>query len=124
MINNDRIVPITAIDLISIYGIILIAAGIGGGTLPKLDAATTNGEFKQTRSGTVICSEPVKSFDFDISGGPAEGYVYFIPAYDYSGFTIKGVDATMEGDTVNADGRTLYQARLSNGTITIKNYGI
>ena len=41
MINNDRIVPITATDLISMYGLILV---VGAATAPeKLDADTVLG---------------------------------------------------------------------------------
>ena len=120
MINNDRIVPITAVDLLTMYGLVLAMAL---DTKPaKLDATDTDGDFVQAaNSATVICSEPVKTFDFGSS--VTAGTVYFIPAYDYSGFSIDGTAATTAGATVAADGRTLYSATLSSGTITIAQVG-
>lgn len=89
MINTDRIVPITAIDLISMYGFIL---KVGGVSVTALDAATTNGQFTQaTNSATVLCFQPVKSFDFGESA-TAE-IVHFVPAFDYAGFTLDGIAA-------------------------------
>ena len=40
MINNDRIVPITTVDLLTMYALILKAAGT---TLTKVDAKDVNG---------------------------------------------------------------------------------
>lgn len=120
MINQDRIVPITAVDLITMYGLVLALAA---DTKPTALAATdTDGDFEQdTNSATVLCSEPVKTFGF--GDGVTAGTVYFVPAYDYSGFTINGAAATTAGVTVNPDGRTLYSATLSGGTITIAQVG-
>lgn len=120
MINNDRIVPITAVDLISMYGLILSLAAETAPT--AIDATDTAGDFVQsTNSSTVIASEPVKSFNFGSS--VTAGTVYFVPAYDYTGFSINGTTATTAGDTVSADGRTLYSATLSSGTITVAKVG-
>ena len=124
MINTDRIVPITAVDLISMYGLILAAAAAAAsGTAPTALAATdTAGDFTQsTNSATVLASEPVKSFNF--ASGVTAGTVYFVPAYDYTGFQINGTATTTTGDTVNADGRTLYKATLSGGAITVAKVG-
>lgn len=123
MINNDRIVPITAIDLISNYGLILAAAAAAAsGTAPtKINAADTAGDFSQTtNSATVIASEPVKSFNFGSSVTAAT--VYFVPAYDYTGFTKTSATLTVSG-TVVADGRTLYKATLSSNALTIAKVG-
>lgn len=124
MINTDRIVPITTVDLISMYGLILAAAAAAAsGTAPTALAATdTAGDFTQsTNSATVIASEPVKSLNF--GSGVTAGTVYFVAAYDYEGFSINGTAATTAGATVQADGRTLYSATLSSGTITIAKIG-
>lgn len=43
MINNERIVPVTQIDLISLYGLILKLAESTAPT--ALDATTSNGQF-------------------------------------------------------------------------------
>lgn len=124
MINNDRIVPITAVDLISMYGLILAAAAAAAsGTAPtKIDATDTAGDFTQaTNSATVIASEPVKAFTFGSSVTAAT--VYFVPAYDYTGFTKTGATITPAGVDVVADGRTLYSATLSSGTLTFAKVG-
>lgn len=120
MINNDRIVPITAVDLLTMYGLVLAL------TLEakpaKLDATDTDGDFAQTtNSATVICSEPVKAFDF--SSSVTAGTVYFVPAYDYAGFTKGGAAVTMAGDDVDPDGRTIYSATLASGTVTVAKVG-
>lgn len=119
MINNDRIVPVTAVDLISLYGLIL---KVGSVSVTALDATTTDGQFTQTtNSATVLASEPVATFDF--ATGVTAGTVYFVPAFNYSGFTLAGVATTTAGATVEADGRTLYSATLADGTVTIAKVG-
>ena len=121
MINNDRIVPITAVDLISMYGLILKQAS-GNSGLAALDSATVEGDF-EVASGAgslLIADEPVKTLDF--ASGYTAGTVYFVPAYDYVGFTINGAPVTPTG-TVEADGRTLYKAVLATGAVTITKVG-
>lgn len=120
MINNDRIVPITTVDLLTMYGLILTLAADTAPT--ALAADDTEGDFTQaTNSATVICNEPVKSLNFGAS--VTAGTVYFVPAYDYSGFLINGTATATEGVTVNPDGRTLYSATLASGDITIAQVG-
>jgi len=121
MINNDRIVQVTAVDLLTLYATML---AIGGVTLATVDA-TNPGDFEvksAPASGSLIASEPVASLD--IASGVSAVTIYFVPAYDYKGFTINGAAATMAGDDVEADGRTLYLATLSSGTITIAKKGV
>lgn len=121
MINNDRIVQVAAVDLLSLYATILKVAGT---TLTVADA-TNPGAFEVDAapdSGSLIASEPVASLD--IASGVSALTVYFVPAYDYKGFTINGAAATMAGDDVEPDGRTLYLATLSSGTITIAKKGV
>ena len=115
MINSQRIVPITAVDLISMYGLILKLAA---GTAPsKLDASDVEGNFSQaTNSATVLCSEPVKTLTF--GGTVSAATVYFVAGYDYKGFAKTGATLTEAGVDVVADGRTLYSATLSSGTLT------
>lgn len=116
MINNDRIVPVTATDLISLYGVILSAARK---TLTVANA-TNPGEFEITATGDQIASEPIATCDFASSATSAN--LYFVPAYDYTGFTVAGEPVVATGDVV-ADGRTLYLAALSRGAITITQVG-
>lgn len=122
MINNDRIVPITAIDLISMYGLILIAM-LGTNNKPvALSASTTNGEFEVSEAGTFILDEPLKSCKI-ATGISGSVDAYFVPAYDYSGFTVNGAAVTTEGDEVTADGKTLYHAMIGNGEVVIAKVG-
>lgn len=121
MINDARIVPITSLDLISMYGIILAAAAAAAsGTAPEKLAATEIGEFSvTTNSKTYIASEPVKKLNF---GSVTAETIYFVPAYDFEGFTKTGATLTVTGD-VDADARTLYKAVLSTTALTITKVG-
>lgn len=120
MINENRIVPITATDLITVYGTMMKLAG----TSVTAAQATNPGEFKLTSgSGNIIAAEPVKTLDFGT--GVTSAVVYFVPAYDYEGFSINGVAETPQAGsaTVAKDGCTLYTATLSSGDITIAKVG-
>lgn len=120
MINTDRIVPVMAIDLLSLYGLIL-KQDSNNSSLAKLDAIDTAGSFEIT-SGTnpLFASEPVEICD--IKSTVSAVTFYFVPAYDYKGFTIGG-SAVVPTGAVEADGRTLYKAVLSSGAITITKAG-
>ena len=116
MINNDRIVPITKMDLLSMFGTML---GLIGTAYTPLKASTVEGAFSVPGTGdagTLLADQPVQSMDF-----PAEvtaGAVYFVAAYDYTGMTIAGAETAPTG-TVIPDGVTLYKAELASGAITI-----
>ena len=118
MINKDRIVPVTSIDLISLYGLILTLTQ----KVQYTDVIKANGagEFSCADS-TYIANEPLKTCNFTLT----EGSVYFVPAYDYEGFTVAGEPATLyaESEEVIADGCTLYKARLSSGKVLISKVG-
>lgn len=118
MINSDRIVPVTKTDLLTLLGTVLKIASV---SVTALDASNPEGDFEQaTNSATVICSEPVKSFNFGSS--VTAGAVYFIPAYDYKGFTKTGATLTETGE-VEADGATLYTATISTNAVTYAKVG-
>lgn len=122
MINTDRIVPVTATDLITLYGLILLQASANSG-LAKLEADGI-GEF-QVKSGSapLLAAEPVKKIDIDATASSVSAAtIYFVPAFDYKGFSIDGADITPTGDVV-ADGRTLYKATLASGAVTIVKAG-
>lgn len=124
MINTDRIVPVTATDLLSLYGLILKQDTTNNSSLAKLDALDTTGNF-QIKSGSapLIASEPVASCDIDATASSVSSCtLYFVPAYDYKGFSIDGATVTPTGD-VSADGRTLYKAVLATNAITITKVG-
>jgi energy-converting hydrogenase Eha subunit C len=116
MINSERIVSVTATDLLSLYKTILGAASV---SVTKL-VATAIGTFTATGTGDVgnlIAAEPVKTLDF--ASGVTAGVVYFTAAYDYKGFSVAGTAVETAGADVVADTATLYKATLSSGTVTI-----
>ena len=124
MINSDRIVPVTATDLITLYGLILKQDTTNNSTLAALNALNVEGDFKVTSgSAPLLASQPVKSIDIDATASSVSAAtIYFVPAYDYKGFTIDGVAITPTG-TVVADGSTLYKAVLATGAVTITKAG-
>ena len=122
MINTDRIVPVTATDLITLYGLILKQASANS-SLAKLEADAI-GEF-QVKSGSapLLAAEPVKKLDIDATASSVSAAtIYFVPAFDYKGFSIDGTAVTPTGDVV-ADGSTLYKATLASGAVTIVKAG-
>lgn len=124
MINTDRIVPVQATDLITLYGVIL-AQNSNNASLTKL-ASEGLGEF-QIKSGSapLLANEPAKVIDIDATASSVSACtVYFVPAYDYEGFTVDGSAVTTAGVDVVADGCTLYKAALSSSTITISKVGL
>ena len=124
MINSDRIVPVTATDLITLYGLILKQDTTNNSTLAALNPLDVEGDFKVTSgSAPLLASQPAKSIDIDATASSVtSATIYFVPAYDYKGFTIDGVAITPTG-TVTADGSTLYKAVLATGTVTITKAG-
>ena len=120
MINSDRIVPVAATDLLSLYSAILIAASVSP---TKLTTTATDGSFTiASASGTYFANEPVKSLE--ITAGTS-ATIYFVPALNYKGFTIAGTKVTTSGADVDPDGVTLYTATLSGGNaIAIAKIGL
>lgn len=119
MINTDRIVPVMATDLITLYGLILKVGSIDVSALAAIDTA---GDFSVTDdAATLLASEPVGTLDF--AEGVSTSTVYFVPAYDYAGFTINGVAASTSGADVVNDGATLYKAELATNAVTITQVG-
>ena len=119
MINTNRIVPMQATDLLSFISTVCALASV---TVTKIDASEI-GKFAVTSNpaNAVLCSEPVKAFDFGSSVTAAT--VYFIADYDFEGFSINGTKQELAGADVEADGRSLFTATLSGGTITIAKIG-
>jgi len=119
MINNDRIVPIQKMDLLTMIGTVLTLAGTSYAVLASSDI---EGAFSVTGTGAAgnkLANQPVKSLDF--ASGVTSGTVYFVADYDYAGITVAGAAATIaDGSaTVNPDGVTLYSAALASGEVTI-----
>ena len=119
MINADRIVPITQVDLISMYGLILLQAS-GNSSMAALQADTIDGQFS-CGTGMHLAAQPVKSCDFT----GASGTLYFVPDYAYEGFTKSGAAVTIADNdvVVEPDGHSLYKAVLASNTVTITKVG-
>lgn len=119
MINEERIVPVTKTDLLTLYGNTMKLAGM---TVSN-QAADAPGVFVYdgaATAGNLIADEPVKSFDL---ADATSGVVYFIPAYDYEGFKVGGVavaSALPDGVVKDAD---LCKATLSSGAVTVAKVG-
>lgn len=111
MINTDRIVPVTKIDLLSLYKTMLNVAGTEVTVLP---AETVDGIFVINEEGVYIANQPVKRVFVN-----QDGVLYFVAAYDYEGFCANDVLIETGGIEVVADDATLYMATLDNGIITI-----
>ncbi len=126
MINTNQIIPITATDLLTLLGTVM---AIGQESLAAVPTAlaplNVEGDYKvTTNSAVALASAPLKSLDFDATASSVSaGTVYFIPAYDYAGFSIDGAAVVTAGATVKADGCTLYKAVLATGAVTISKVG-
>lgn len=122
MVNNDRIVPIQKIDLLSMYGTVLAVGQVDFSVLASTDIL---GNFSVTgtgSAGTFLANQPVQTLDF--ASGVTGGTVYFVPGYDFSAITVAGAAATIDSDgldlaDVQPDGVTLYKAVLASGEVTI-----
>lgn len=119
MINANRIVPVTQVDLLTLYGNIM---KLDGTSVAAIEASEP-GVFAVTGSGDVgnkLAAEPVKSLNF--ASGVTAAVIYFIPAYDFEAFKVNGTAVVPTG-TMAADGRTFYTATLSGGGVTIAKVG-
>lgn len=116
MINQDRIVPIQKMDLLTMIGTVLNIASVSYTALQPTDI---EGDFSVTgtgSAGTFLACQPIKTLDF--ADGVTSATVYFIASYDYTGMTINNAAATQTG-TVTPDGVTLYKAVLASGEVAI-----
>ena len=116
MINNERIVPITTTDYLTMIATVMKL----NGTTFTVAEADGIGTFTVTATGDAgnkLANEPVISCNFAESTTAA--VVYFVPDFNYKGFEIDGVLVSTAGATVDTDGTTLYTATLSGGTVTI-----
>ncbi|MBR3231339.1 MAG: hypothetical protein IKF75_01545 [Lachnospiraceae bacterium] len=121
MINKDRIVPIQAIDLLSLYAVIL-KQDSDNSSITKLEASDVEGDFTVSTTGIKLANQPVKSCNFTA----ASGTLFFVADYTYEGFSVSGTAATPAdgSDDVEPDGCTLYKAVLASGSITITKVGL
>lgn len=113
MINNDRIVPVQKIDLLSLYGTVLNLIGTDYDVLQTTDVL---GDFIVESDDTYLANQPVKTLDF--AEGVSAATVYFIPDYAFAGFSINGTAAEVEAE-IQSDGVTLYKAELADSAVTV-----
>lgn len=117
MVNNDRIVPITNIDFLSMIGTVLT---LNGTNFTVAQAQTVEGDFTispaEGQTGNYLVNQPVKTINVATSEAVN---IYFVAAYGYAGFSINGTAVTTTGDTVQPDGITLYKAVSAGNAVTI-----
>lgn len=125
MINENRIVPVTKTDLLSLYSVILKQDSNNSG-LAKLVSSDVVGNFEiKTNSAVLIADQPVVSCDIDATASSVSAAtLFFVADNAFVGFSIDGVAVTpADGSAaVVADG-SLYKAVLSSGAITITKVG-
>lgn len=116
MINNDRIVPIVKMDLLSMIGTVLTLVGT---TYTVLPATGVEGDFEVEAAGTYLANQPVKKLNF--ADGVATATIYFVAGYAFEGITVNGAEATIADGSaeIKPDGVTLYTAALASGAITV-----
>lgn len=126
MINKDRIVPVTATDLISLYSVIL--GFIGEGTSPfKIDPATVDGVYDITadlpQGRFAILSQPAK--EIKIASTIESAAFFFVPDYNFTGVTVDGeaLPSASGSDEVVPDGCSLYSADIASGTVRYIKFG-
>ena len=113
MINEDRIIPITKIDFLSVMGTVLNLTSTSFEVLKPVDV---EGNFMVDDASTYLANQPVKSIDFTESTGA----VFFCPDYDFKGILVSGAEATVSGaDYIEPEYVGLYFAELSSGTVTV-----
>lgn len=114
MINTNKIVPVTNVDLLTLYAVIYGNAAISG---------DGNGNFEITEEGTTAtCNEPVKTINLDVTASSlASATVNFVADYDYEGIKIDGVfaDPADGSDEVIKNAADLYQLEFGSGEFTI-----
>lgn len=125
MINSNRVVPVQATDLISLYSVILVQAS-GNSGLTKLVSNDVAGNYQiKTNNAVAIADQPVVSCDIDATASSVSAAtLYFVADPAFAGFTIDGVAETPADGSVDvvADG-SLYKAVLASGDITITKVG-
>jgi hypothetical protein len=124
MINANRVVPVERVDLLSLYGLVLLQNSSNSGLI-KLAANTIDGDFQITDgSAPLIADQPVMTVDIDATDSSVTAAtLYFVADYNYTGFTIDGAAVTTAGVDVVPDAVTLYKAVLATGTVTISKVG-
>ncbi len=119
MVNNDRIVPIQRIDLLSLYGTIFNLTNAGGEfPMVVLPAADVEGNFVVPEDGFYLANQPVKSLDF---GDATSANVLFVADYGFEGFKVGGTaeEPAVGSSDVIPDAASLFVAALSSGDVIV-----
>lgn len=120
MINKDRIVPVTATDLITLYSVILTGMG---NTIYKLEPVAPGiFEINTDAESGLVCTEPVKELTFD--AGVSDSEFFFLADYDFKGFFQSGAELSVSGDEIIPDGVTPYAAVLGSGAVAVSKIGL
>lgn len=118
MINPNEIVPVTKIDLLSLYYLILSGNSDNEGMGAIYGENGIGGKFSVSLANSIcFCAAPAETIDF--ASGATGAKVYFVPDYNYSGITVDGVQVETTGAVVNPNGADLYLAEIGSGTMTI-----
>lgn len=116
MVNNDRIVPIQRIDLLTLYGTIMNIVNQGNDPFAVLPAADVEGNFVvPADGGFFIAAQPVKTLDFGEASGAT---VLFVADYGFEGFKQGGepVEPADGSAEVIPDSVSLYFAGVIEGS--------
>ena len=126
MINDNRIVPVTKTDLISLYATILLQAS-GNSGLAKLASLDVLGNYQvKTNSAVFIADQPVVSVDIDATASSVSACtVYFMADPNFKGFSIDGTAIEFADGSIDviANG-DLYKAVLASGDVTVTKVGL
>lgn len=119
MVNENRIVPVTKMDLISLFGSVAALMLDLSGAEPVILDPVEMGVFEVESNGIYLLSEPAKSIDFAATATAAT--VVFVPGYDYEGITLAGAAVEPgEGSILpEAEPNAFYGAALQSGSIVI-----
>lgn len=121
MINNERIVPVTRTDLLSLYATVL-KQNADNAALEVLKSGDVIGNFKiEDGTNPLIADQPVVTCD--IASG-VDATIYFIADPHYIGFSVDGAVVETTGDTVEAKNATLFKAVVTGGAVAITNMGV
>ena len=120
MVNNDRIVPVTNTDLLTLYALVLaLNLQAQDETLAVLQPEDVEGNFVADQEEIYFASQPVKKVEFEDS----DGTLYFVAAYDFEGFTHNGAAVEMTGATVKPNASTLYYAEYDGSSVEVTQIG-
>ena len=125
MINEDRIVPVTDTDLLSLYAKLLVVATSGAAVavepkaIAELEVNSTNLE---SATGVGLCTEPVKTLAIDdtVTDGAV---IWFVPAYDFEYVSYDGAVVAEADDLERVDPSELYLVEIDSGAATVSKFG-